>query len=118
MDVDPDSDNGEDAGAIDVDVDSYHLDNHEESDDHSDSAPQSSKRRRRNGANNDPTSTRPSNLHPDNPANFLKLCMALKLLVSRKITDDQIEQASQLLRSYCQEVVNVGCRYSTSAAFH
>jgi hypothetical protein len=49
----------------------------------------------------------PSGLHPDDPANFLKLCRALRLLMSRKITDQQINEADQLLRSYCLELIEV-----------
>lgn len=49
----------------------------------------------------------PSGLHPDDPANFLKLCRALRLLMSRRITDIQINQADDLLRSYCLELIAV-----------
>jgi hypothetical protein len=106
MDVDPESDNGEDAGAIEVDYDDFCVDNQADSDEESNSAPQSalSGKRRRKTANDD---TRPSNLHPDDPAHFLKLSMALKLLVSREITDEQLEHAGQLLRCYCQDLVRV-----------
>ncbi|PBK68529.1 hypothetical protein ARMSODRAFT_1019655 [Armillaria solidipes] len=37
---------------------------------------------------------RPSNLHRDDPANFLKLCLALRILVKKKITDSELEQAN------------------------
>ena len=103
MDVDPESNNGEDAGAIEVDYDDYCVDHQADSDEESDSAPSSGKRRRKT-ANDD---TRPSNLHPDDPPHFLKLCMALKLLVSREITDEQLEHAGQLLQHYCQDLVRV-----------
>jgi hypothetical protein len=49
----------------------------------------------------------PSGLHPDDPGNFLKLCQALRLLISRRITDQQINQADELLRSYCLELIKV-----------
>jgi hypothetical protein len=49
----------------------------------------------------------PLGLHPDDPANFLKLCRALRLLMSRRITDIQINQADDLLRSYCLELISV-----------
>ncbi len=49
----------------------------------------------------------PSCLHPDDPANFLKLSQALRLLMSRQITETQIGQAEALLRDYCQELIEL-----------
>jgi hypothetical protein len=49
----------------------------------------------------------PPCLHPDDPANFLKLGRAMRILLSREITDDQIEEADALLREYNQELVDV-----------
>lgn len=46
-------------------------------------------------------------LHPDDPANFLKLCKALRILTARKLNRLQIEEADKLLRSYCAELVTV-----------
>jgi hypothetical protein len=62
--------------------------------------------RTREDADEDDEDT-PSGLHPDDPGNFLKLCQVLRILTSRKITDDQINQADQLLRSYCLELIKV-----------
>lgn len=49
----------------------------------------------------------PSCLHPDDPANFLKLGQALRLFLAREISDTQIDVADGLLREYCQELVLV-----------
>lgn len=53
-------------------------------------------------------------LHPDDPANFLKLSNALRLLLSRVITDEEIDEAFDLLSNYCSELVTV-CSLSFSA---
>jgi hypothetical protein len=105
MDVDPESDNGEEAGAIDDPMDNYagDRDNDSDSEDSSEELGRPGKRRRKN-----PAAPKPSNLHPDDPAHFLKLCTALKILVAREITDDQIEAAHHLLEAYCKELVPVG----------
>jgi hypothetical protein len=52
----------------------------------------------------------PSCLHPDDPANFLKLSQALQLLLARTLTDEDISEASILLSEYCSELVTV-CYY-------
>ena len=112
MDVDPDSDNGEDAGAIEVDLDTYEGDggDEEDSDDSTSLLGRLGKRRCGN-----PAAPKPSNLHPDDPANLLKLCTALKNLVARQITDDQIDTAQKLLESYCKELVSVRACVSFSS---
>jgi hypothetical protein len=46
-------------------------------------------------------------LHPDDPANFLKLSAALRLLVHRRLTDCHIDRAEQLIREYCTELLPV-----------
>ncbi|RXW14351.1 hypothetical protein EST38_g11510 [Candolleomyces aberdarensis] len=46
-------------------------------------------------------------LHPDDPANFMKLCEALRLLLSREISDRQIDEAERLLSAYCSELVTL-----------
>lgn len=71
-----------------------------------------SKRTRRVQGDEDPASDDddedlPSCLHPDDPSNFLKLGHALRLLLGHEVTDDQIDEADQLLREYCQELVEV-----------
>ena len=58
-------------------------------------------------ASDDDDEDLPSCLHPDNPSNFLKLGHALRLLLGREVTDDQIDEADQLLCEYCQELVEV-----------
>ena len=114
MDIDPDSDNGEDAGAIEIDLDDYAGNQGDEEDsDDSTSLPSRLGKRRR-----DPAAPKPSNLHPDDPANFLKLCTALKILVARQVTTDQIETAQKLLESYCKELVSVSaCTSFSSLSF-
>lgn len=46
-------------------------------------------------------------LHPDDPANFLKLSKALRILLARAITNQQIDEAFDLLSRYCAELVAV-----------
>lgn len=46
-------------------------------------------------------------LHPDDIENFMKLSKALQLLLSGRITDEQIKEADTLLREYCAELVEV-----------
>lgn len=46
-------------------------------------------------------------LHPDDPANFLKLSQALQILLAREITEEEINEADVLLRAYVSELVNV-----------
>jgi len=46
-------------------------------------------------------------LHPDDPANFLKLCRALRILVAREVTEADITEASILLQEYCSELIKV-----------
>ncbi|KAJ7301764.1 hypothetical protein DFH08DRAFT_992213 [Mycena albidolilacea] len=49
----------------------------------------------------------PSNLHPDDPKNFLKLSSALKVLVAREITEVDLTESDRLIREYCQELVEL-----------
>lgn len=61
-------------------------------------------------------------LHPDDPANFLKLSKALRILLSRAITDSEIDEAFALLSDYCSELVTVssllvGVHLCTHSAF-
>jgi len=48
-----------------------------------------------------------SSLHPDDPANFLKLGCALKILTRQWIREDEIDDADRLLREYCTELLTV-----------
>lgn len=47
------------------------------------------------------------NMHPRDPGHFFKLSAALKILMSLKLTDMDIETADRLLREYCLELVEV-----------
>jgi hypothetical protein len=112
MDVDPDDDNGFDAGAIDED-DIYdpHISEDEDLDE-GPVRPGTSRKRRRKAADSTADdeaqdAATPSRLHPNDPGNFLKLCTALKILLSRKITNAQLDQADNLIRAYCLELVEV-----------
>ena len=46
-------------------------------------------------------------LHSDDPANFLKLSMAIRILIKCKIVDDDIDEANRLLREYNTELIKV-----------
>lgn len=54
------------------------------------------------------SSARPVNLHPDDPAHFLKLSSALKLLLADEITTAEIEESDRLLREYNLGLLHVG----------
>lgn len=47
------------------------------------------------------------NLHPSDPANFLKLSMAIRILIKRTITDDDIDEAHRLLCEYNVELIKL-----------
>lgn len=49
----------------------------------------------------------PSLLHPDDVSNFMKLTRALQILLAGRITDAKIEEADELIRSYCTELIEV-----------
>ena len=46
-------------------------------------------------------------LHPDDPQNFLKLCLALCILIRQRITELDIDQADCLVCEYCTELILV-----------
>ncbi|THU76896.1 hypothetical protein K435DRAFT_878595 [Dendrothele bispora CBS 962.96] len=48
-----------------------------------------------------------SNLHPNDPANFLKLATALVLFTARSINEQEVEQADRLIREYCVELIEL-----------
>jgi hypothetical protein len=50
---------------------------------------------------------RQANLHPDDPANFFKLSKFLKIVLAHSITNDDIDNAEDLIRSYCTELLHV-----------
>jgi hypothetical protein len=53
-----------------------------------------------------------ANLHPNNPGNFFKLTCFLKITLARSITNLEIDEAEQLIRSYCTEILHVRRLYS------
>ncbi|THU88212.1 hypothetical protein K435DRAFT_680238 [Dendrothele bispora CBS 962.96] len=48
-----------------------------------------------------------SNLHPNDPANFLKLATALVLFTARSLNDEEVERADILIREYCVELIEL-----------
>jgi len=46
-------------------------------------------------------------LHSDDPANFLKLSMAICILIKHTIVDDDIDEADWLLREYNTKLIKV-----------
>jgi hypothetical protein len=46
-------------------------------------------------------------LHPEDPANFLKLSAALRILIQHQLSDEDLDEADQLIRDYCTELLNV-----------
>jgi hypothetical protein len=108
MDIDPEEDNGVDDGVLgDADDDDYGGASQPEH-----TAPSGRKRRRKNAdttaEDEAADNATPSNLHCDDPGNFLKLCHALWILTSRsKITEADLKDADHLLREYPLELVKV-----------
>ncbi|KAJ7739013.1 hypothetical protein B0H16DRAFT_1729688 [Mycena metata] len=106
MDIDPEETAALDPGANDNDSDddSYGLN------------PTQQKKRRRK-QQQEKTSTlaedeardnaTPSNLHPDDPKNFLKLSSALKILVAQVITERDLAMSDRFIREYCAELVDL-----------
>ncbi|KIK33063.1 hypothetical protein CY34DRAFT_27105 [Suillus luteus UH-Slu-Lm8-n1] len=56
--------------------------------------------------NSEPTNNKFS-LHPDDPANFLKLSAAFRILIKHQICDHELDHADRLLREYCSELINL-----------
>ncbi|KDQ54236.1 hypothetical protein JAAARDRAFT_60664 [Jaapia argillacea MUCL 33604] len=99
MDIDPESDNGEDAGAVDDDEGGYNSGQEGGS---------SRKRKRRDGGvDEDEDGDIPCHLDPRDPSNFLKLSAALRLLLSEKITEVDLEGADKPIREYCTELIEL-----------
>ncbi|KAG1886831.1 uncharacterized protein F5891DRAFT_922731, partial [Suillus fuscotomentosus] len=46
-------------------------------------------------------------LHPDDPANFLKLCAALRILSKRSLCDQDVSRAEQLIFEYTTELIHL-----------
>jgi hypothetical protein len=59
-------------------------------------------------------------LCPDDPANFLKICSALRILIRRRLTDPDIDRADALIREYCTELIPVSpcCLLGQQANMH
>ncbi|KAF7366659.1 hypothetical protein MSAN_00923800 [Mycena sanguinolenta] len=101
MDIDPDMDNGIDAGTVE-DYDEYGLN------------PTQQKRRKKRAKASATTAEdeaidngRPCNLHPDDPPHLLKLSTALKILTGREILEADLVEADTLLREYTAELVQL-----------
>jgi hypothetical protein len=114
MDIDPDEENGVDAGAVDeINIeDIYDPHMSDSDDDNEELSGRTANKRRRKAKNSNvedeaQDAATPGRLHPRDPGNFLKLCAALKIFASRKITESQIEEADGLIREYCLELVEV-----------
>lgn len=67
------------------------------------------KRRRDNEDNEDDLeeASLPSLLHPRDVANFLKLSEALRILLSGRLTEEDLAKADKLIREYCTELLEV-----------
>ncbi|KAH9853068.1 hypothetical protein C2E23DRAFT_917465 [Lenzites betulinus] len=50
-------------------------------------------------------SAHPSQLHPRDLTNFLKLCSALKLYLADQVHEDDLQRADTLMREYCIELM-------------
>lgn len=98
MDIDLDSDNDPDAGAIEGPEESYGK-----------SAHRHKKRKIQLTAEEEEArdNASPGNLHVNDPGNFLKLCLALRLLLAKTITDEDIDKADTYIPQYCQELIVV-----------
>ncbi|KIM79981.1 hypothetical protein PILCRDRAFT_89847 [Piloderma croceum F 1598] len=60
-----------------------------------------------NNESDEDDSEQPSCLHPDDPANFLMLLKALRILLGRELTEEQIDEADKLLCEYCSDLVDL-----------
>jgi hypothetical protein len=91
MDIDLEEDNGMDHGSIEDDNnDEYGFNPTQQKD---------CKRRKKTATTHEEDkaydNATPSNLHQNNPGNFLKLCTALKILVGRTISEEDLQMADQ-----------------------
>ncbi|KAF8066846.1 hypothetical protein FPV67DRAFT_1670313 [Lyophyllum atratum] len=106
MDIDPEDDNYAEAGTLN--------DAGDETFGSGPSAGQSSGQKRRHkttaeiaAEDEQYDSLVPSQLSRDDPPNFLKLCVAIQLLLARTITEEDLVKADALLREYCWELVKL-----------
>ncbi|KAI0282680.1 hypothetical protein BC826DRAFT_974159 [Russula brevipes] len=60
-----------------------------------------------NGLSKSDTTQDKFSLDPDDPANFLKLCSALRILIRHRLNDSEIDQAEDLIRAYCTELIRL-----------
>jgi len=58
-------------------------------------------------ASNDSEEELKFGLHPDDPANFLKLCAALRILMRHALSETDIDNADSFLREYATELIKV-----------
>lgn len=49
----------------------------------------------------------PCNLSAEDPPNFLKLSLAIQILIRREIVETDLQRADMLIREYCAELVHV-----------
>lgn len=54
-----------------------------------------------------PSPRAPPNLHPDDPSNIFKLVRFLELVLAKRITVVQVQEADRLIRDYCSELLHV-----------
>lgn len=108
MDVDSDCEDVLDAGAVEI----------SDAEEYTGSSKQATRKRRRTDKtrpNAEEEEARdeatPANLHPDDPANFLKLCRAIRILIKREINDADLEEADALIRQYCSELVKASIMF-------
>lgn len=47
------------------------------------------------------------NLLPEDPGNFLELCLAIQIIAKRRVTEAELQEADSLLRAYCLELVDL-----------
>lgn len=78
--------------------------------------PRIGKRKRQEADDDEEGDDLPATLHPDDPANFLKLCEAIRVLLAPSLTDVDIDKGDDLLRSYCTELITVSTYFLSALA--
>lgn len=104
MDDDPDGDdNGVEAGAVE---------DHDDVSYGSKKAPRKKKNSLSEAEQIEYDNMTPCNLSAEDPANFLKLCRAIQILIRREIVETDLQTADTLIREYCSELVHVSFQFS------
>jgi hypothetical protein len=57
--------------------------------------------------NNDESTDAKFSLHPDDPAHFLKLSAALRIIIKHQLSNDDLDRVDILLRDYATELIRV-----------